>query len=39
MTHKTLETINNYGHAFQVKVISSLLTHKDFLNNVYDIIN
>ena len=39
MTHKTLETINSYGHAFQIKVISSLLTHKDFLNNVYDIIN
>ena len=35
----TLNSISQYGHAFQVKVISSLLTHKVFLVNIYDIIS
>ena len=35
----TLHTLNQYGHDFQIKVISSLLTHKDFLTNIHDIIS
>ena len=35
----TLKSIQEYGKGFQVKVLSSLLTHKDFLTNIYDIIN
>ena len=35
----TLNSINQYGHDFQIKVISSLLTHKDFLTNIHDIIS
>ena len=35
----TLETLNQYGHDFQVKVLSSLLTHKEFLVNIHDIIS
>ena len=35
----TLNSINQYGHEFQVKVLSSLLTHKEFLTNIYDIIS
>ena len=35
----TLQTLNQYGHDFQVKVISSLLTHKEFLVNIHDIIS
>ena len=27
-----------YGKAFQIKVISSLLTHKKFLINIYDVL-
>jgi len=34
----TLSNIQAYGPSFQIKVISSLLTHKDFLNNIYDIV-
>ena len=35
----TLNSINSYGHEFQIKVISSLLTHKEFLTNIHDIIS
>ncbi len=35
----TLQTLNNYGHDFQVKALSSLLTHKEFLTNIHDIIS
>ena len=35
----TLQTLNQYGHDFQIKVISSLLTHKEFLVNIHDIIS
>ena len=35
----TLNSINQYGSDFQIKVLSSLLTHKDFLTNIHDIIS
>ena len=35
----TLHSIDQYGHGFQVKVISSLLNHKQFLQNIFDILN
>ena len=35
----TLKSIQEYGPKFQVKVLSSLLTHKEFLVNIYDILN
>jgi replicative DNA helicase len=35
----TLSSIDEYGPQFQTKVISSLLTHKDFLINIYDILD
>tara|TARA_R110000824_G_scaffold213712_1_gene400002 strand:+ start:1177 stop:2547 length:1371 start_codon:yes stop_codon:yes gene_type:complete len=35
----TLRTIEEYGPGFQVKVLSALLTHKEFLTNIYDILN
>jgi hypothetical protein len=35
----TLNTLQQYGTAFQIKVISALLTHKDFLINIHDIIS
>jgi replicative DNA helicase len=35
----TLHTLNNYGADFKIKAISSLLTHKEFLTNIHDIIN
>ena len=35
----TLNSINNYGHKFQIQVLSSLLTHKEFLVNIHDIIS
>ena len=35
----TLQSINQYGHDFQIKVLSSLLTHKEFLINIHDIIS
>ncbi len=35
----TLQNIEAYGPGYQVKVLSSLLTHKKFLTNVHDIIN
>jgi replicative DNA helicase len=35
----TLVSLNQYGTAFQIKVISALLTHKEFLTNIHDIIS
>jgi replicative DNA helicase len=35
----TLKTLQQYGHDFQIKVLSSLLTHKNFLVNIHDIIS
>ena len=35
----TLQNLNQYGADFQIKVLSSLLTHKEFLTNIHDIID
>ena len=35
----TLHSIEQYGHSFQIKVISSLLTHKEYLINIHDILS
>ena len=35
----TLTTLSQYGIQFQIKVLSSLLTHKEFLTNIHDIIS
>lgn len=35
----TLNTLQNYGSGFQIKVLSSLLTHKEFLQNIHDILS
>ena len=35
----TLSNLNQYGTHFQIKLISSLLTHKEFLTNIHDIIS
>ena len=35
----TLQSIDQYGPQFQSKVISSLLSHKDFLVNIHDILD
>ncbi len=35
----TLNSLSAYGHDFQIKVLSSLLTHKEFLINIHDIIS
>jgi replicative DNA helicase len=35
----TLSSLSQYGHNFQIKVLSSLLTHKEFLINIHDIIS
>ena len=35
----TLNHLTSYGKEFQIKVISSLLTHKEFLTNINDIIS
>ena len=35
----TLNNINQYGYEFQIKILSSLLTHKEFLINIHDIIS
>jgi len=35
----TLNTLQQYGVSFQLKVLSSLLKHKEFLHNIYDILN
>jgi replicative DNA helicase len=34
-----LQSLSQYGHDFQIKVLSSLLTHKEFLINIHDIIS
>ena len=34
-----LNSLNQYGNTFQLKIISSLLTHKNFLVNIYDSLN
>ena len=33
----TLSNLSQYGAAFQIKVLSSLLTHKEFLLNIHDV--
>ena len=35
----TLNQLEEYGPQFQIKVISSLLTHKEFLVNIHDILD
>jgi replicative DNA helicase len=35
----TLNTLAQYGTGFQIKVLSSLLTHKEFLININDILS
>jgi len=35
----TLASIDEYGPSFQMKVISSLLTHKEFLQNINDVLS
>ena len=35
----TLTNLSQYGTAFQVKVLSSLLTHKEFLLNIHDVLS
>jgi len=35
----TLTNLNSYGPAFQIKVLSSLLTHKEFLLNIHDVLS
>ena len=34
-----LNTLNSYGSGFQIKVISSLLKHKEFLQNIIDVLD
>jgi replicative DNA helicase len=35
----TLVSLDQYGHNFQIKVISVLLTNKEFLTNIHDVIS
>jgi replicative DNA helicase len=35
----TLNSLNAYGPSFQIKVISALLTHKEFLLNIQDVLS
>ncbi len=35
----TLSNLNSYGSGFQIKVLASLLNHKEFLINIHDIID
>ena len=35
----TINKLSEYGHAFQIKVISSLITDKKFLQNISDILS
>ena len=35
----SLQSLSQYGTGFQIKVISSFLTHKEFLLNVHDILS
>ena len=32
----TLNSLEEYGHSFQIKTLKLLLTKKEFLNNIYD---
>lgn len=34
-----LRSLTDYGHAFQIKVISSLVKHREFLQNIHDVLN
>jgi replicative DNA helicase len=35
----TLSNLSQYGIGFQIKVLSSLLTHKEFLLNIHDVLS
>jgi len=35
----TLSNLNSYGPGFQIKVLASLLNHKEFLINIHDILS
>ena len=35
----TLNSLSQYGIGFQVKILSSLLTHKEFLLNIQDVLS
>jgi replicative DNA helicase len=35
----TLSNLSQYGIGFQIKVLSSLLTHKEFLLNIHDVMS
>jgi len=35
----TLNSLSTYGTAFQIKVLSSLLTHKEFLQQMHDVLS
>ena len=35
----TLKNLNQYGSHFQIRVLSSLLNHKEFLTNIHDILS
>lgn len=35
----SLSSLSKYGPSFQIKVISGLLTHKPFLQNIYDVLD
>jgi replicative DNA helicase len=39
MSSSTLTNLSQYGTGFQIKVLSSLLTHKEFLLNIYDVLS
>ena len=39
MTTTTLSNLSQYGTGFQIKVLSSLLTHKEFLLNIHDVLS
>ena len=34
-----LRSLHDYGHGFQIKVLSSLLRHREFLQNIHDVLN
>jgi replicative DNA helicase len=39
MSTTALSTLKQYGAGFQIKILSSLLKHKEFLHNINDILN
>jgi replicative DNA helicase len=39
MTSQSLNSLSQYGIGFQTKVISALLTHKEFLLNIQDVLS